>query len=100
MRSWVSLRSNEADEMSHRAAESIEPPDDEGVAFGEVLEAGVKSWSICSSTRDVVSEDRGTIAASLLKRVELESEVLVFGADSCVAKNPAHSRKHPLRTGC
>lgn len=70
-------------EVRKAAAEAIQSPDDERVAGGEELEAGVELRAVLERPGADVVEHATT--AGLLERVELQFNVLLVGRNTRVA---------------
>jgi hypothetical protein len=71
---------DQVNQVAEAAAESIQSPHDQGVTRAEVVEAGVELWATADRSGADVAEDAD--APSLLKRVELQREVLAARGDA------------------
>jgi hypothetical protein len=72
------------DEVTQAAAEPVEFPDNEGIAWAERFEATDEGRALGGRAREaLVLENR--FASGFLQRRKLQSGVLVVGADPCIA---------------
>ena len=83
---------DQIDQVAEAAPEAIQPPHDQRVTRTEVVEAGVEFWAMADRSGADVTEDPD--APGLLKRVELQREVLAARGHAGVADQLAAVR-HP-----
>ena len=71
---------DDVDQMAQAATRAVEPPDHEGVASAQVVQAVLELRALADRARPDVAEDAS--AAGLLERVELQRGVLLTGGDA------------------
>ena len=71
---------DDVDQMAQAATQAVEPPDHEGVASAQVIQAVLELRALADRARPDVAEDAS--AAGLLERVELQRGVLLTGGDA------------------
>ena len=76
---------DDIDQVAYRPPQAIKPPDDEGVAGLEVLQALVKAGPRGLRSADLVSEDVVLAYASFPQGVELKLKLLFAGRDAGVS---------------
>ena len=80
---------NEADEMTHRPTESVQPPNHKVVTELQGIEAFGQARSVAARSRQLVHVDARLRDAVPSKGVDLEAQVLVIRADASVAEKTA-----------
>lgn len=71
---------DDVDQMAQAATQAVKPPDHEGVASAQVIQAVLELRALADRARPDVAEDAS--AAGLLERVELQRGVLLTGGDA------------------
>src|SRR5450755_3811045 len=84
---------DELDQMLEASAEAIEAPDDEHVAGAHVVKRASELGSMPERSRGDIPKD--PLAASLMKRIELEGNALVARGDARVADVLRHPSAIP-----
>ena len=75
---------HDLNEVGDAAAEAVEAPDDEGVAWAEGIEEAVELGALAAAAGSVIGVD--AVAAGVLQGVDLQLRVLVSGGDAGVAE--------------
>jgi hypothetical protein len=71
--------------VADRSSQSVESPHQQDVAGAKLAEARIEPWSVTLCARRLVGENQLVRDSVISQGIELESQLLAFGADPSVS---------------